>query len=315
MSKRLLCVGLTTLDILGRPIDAIPHDNGTHLIEEIEVVPAGTAGGAALVAATLGLDTALVSAIGADNPGRFLRMALEARGVGTRLVETLPGLPTSATIFAIDAEARRPNFHAFGASMMLEIADAAIEAACAARFVHWGATGAPRVDGGPGASLLRAARAAGATITCDLIVPGPQTIDELRRILPYVDYFMPSLTEARLLSGTASPARAADFFMALGARNCIFKAGEGGSFLALEGERLMLPAHDIRPVDTTGCGNAYCGGFIAALDRGFSPVDACRFATAAAALVAQGLGTLGKLESFDATLAAGKDMPLRTASA
>ena len=45
-------------------------------------------------------------------------------------------------------------------------------------------------------------------------------------------------------------------------------------------------------------GGMRIAGFIAALSRGWAPLDACRFATATAALVAQGLGTLGKLQSF-----------------
>src|SRR5277367_4602112 len=66
MTHGLLAIGLTTLDILGRPIDAIPADGTGRLIDEIELVPAGTAGGTALVAAKLGLKTKLLSALGAD---------------------------------------------------------------------------------------------------------------------------------------------------------------------------------------------------------------------------------------------------------
>ena len=65
-----------------------------------------------------------------------------------------------------------------------------------------------------------------------------------------------------------------------------------------------MPAHRITPIDTTSCGDSYCAGFIAALNRGWEPLEACRFATATAAQVAQGLATLGKLESFEATEAA-----------
>jgi sugar/nucleoside kinase (ribokinase family) len=61
-------------------------------------------------------------------------------------------------------------------------------------------------------------------------------------------------------------------------------------------------------VDTTSCGDSYCAGFIAALDRGWAPLEAARFATATAALVAQGLATLGRLESFEATAEAMRQM-------
>ena len=112
------------------------------------------------------------------------------------------------------------------------------------------------------------------------------------------------------LSGCATLAEAAEFFLALGARNCLIKNGAAGSYLAIGDQRLTLPAHAITPVDTTSCGDSYCAGFIAALLKGYSPVEAARFATTTASLVARGLGTLGILENFDATLAAMTTTPL-----
>jgi sugar/nucleoside kinase (ribokinase family) len=60
-----------------------------------------------------------------------------------------------------------------------------------------------------------------------------------------------------------------------------------------------LPAHPIVPVDTTSCGDSYCAGVIAGLDRGWPLEEACRLAGAVSARVAQGLGTLGALVGFD----------------
>jgi sugar/nucleoside kinase (ribokinase family) len=57
-------------------------------------------------------------------------------------------------------------------------------------------------------------------------------------------------------------------------------------------------------VDTTSCGDAFCAGFIAALDRGWALLDACRFAGMTAGLVAEAVGTLGALQDFDATVGA-----------
>jgi len=66
------------------------------------------------------------------------------------------------------------------------------------------------------------------------------------------------------------------FFLQRGATTCIFKCGRNGSFVISnnsankleEGQR--IPAFNIKAVDTTGCGDAYCAGFIAGLDRGWS---------------------------------------------
>ncbi|RYF99254.1 MAG: carbohydrate kinase family protein, partial [Caulobacteraceae bacterium] len=144
----------------------------------------------------------------------------------------------------------------------------------------------------------------------DLISPQGSAFDELKLLLPFVDYFMPSAAEALALTGTEDLDPAADVFLGLGAKACIIKNGGRGSHVVLQDGRHSLPAYVITPVDTTSCGDSYCAGFIAALSRGWEPLEACRFATATAALVAQGLATLGKLESFEATEAAMAAMPL-----
>ena len=304
MKSGLLTIGLTTLDVVARPIDGLPSGEGTTLIEGIACAPAGTAAGAAMVAATLGVPVKLASAVGGDLIGRFVRMALDEAGVDTSLLATMDGAPTSTTVLAVDSQGRRPNFHALGAGMFATVTDAVLAAAQQTRFLHYAGVGGPKLDRGPGAELLRAAHEAGAIITCDLISPQPSALQELERLLPYVDYFMPSAAEALALTGTEDLDAAADAFLALGAKACIIKNGGQGSYIVLPSGRFTLPAHRITPIDTTSCGDSYCAGFIAALNRGWEPLEACRFATATAAQVAQALATLGKLESFEATEAA-----------
>jgi sugar/nucleoside kinase (ribokinase family) len=59
--------------------------------------------------------------------------------------------------------------------------------------------------------------------------------------------------------------------------------------------------------DTTGCGDAYCGGFVAGLAEGLDLKGACRLGVAVAALVATGLGSdagvrdRAQVEAFMAT--------------
>lgn len=72
-----------------------------------------------------------------------------------------------------------------------------------------------------------------------------------------------------------------------------------------------VPAHVIQALDTTSCGDSYCAGLIAALDRGRPLLEACRFASAVAALVASGVGTLGRLQGFEHADAFRQNAPLR----
>jgi sugar/nucleoside kinase (ribokinase family) len=314
MGTGLLCIGLTTLDVVLRPVDRLPAGEGSTRIEGVEIIPAGTAAGAAMVAATLGVKTALAGALGEDRKGRFARMILAETGIDTTLVATLAERPTSTTVLPVDSAGRRPVLHALGAGHFLKLDQRMETAARAARFVHWGGVGLPHLEGGPGAALLAAARAAGAVVTCDLISPQASAREELKRLLPHVDYFLPSAAEALGLSGASDLAGAADVYLDQGAGAVIIKNGAAGAYLALGAERITLPAHAVTAVDTTSCGDSFCAGFIAALDQGWPPLEAARFAAATAALVAQGLGTLGRLESFAATERVMRETPLREAA-
>jgi sugar/nucleoside kinase (ribokinase family) len=248
--------------------------------------------------------------VGDDLNGRFVREGFAAVGVDTSLLAVRPGHTTSTTLLTVEASGRRSSFHAPGAAATASIDGAALAAARRARFVHYGGVGGPALDGGAGAELLRTAKDFGAIVTCDLISPRRSAPDELKRLLPHVDYFMPSAAEAAFLTGADDLEAAIDQFLAWGARGCIIKDGARGSFVALGGARRRLPAYAIEPVDTTSCGDSYCAGFIAALGRGWAPLEACRFATATAALVALGLGTLGKLRGFEETVEAMRSLPI-----
>lgn len=310
MKNGLACIGLTTLDVVARAIDVLPTEEGTGLIDGIACAPAGTAAAPALLAARLGLPSRLISAVGDDLTGRFIHTALADAGVDVSELEILPSLPSSTTLLAVSSSGVRPGFHALGAGMLARVTPRALQTAGEVGYLHYGGVGGPKLDGGEGVSIVRTASDAGAVVTCDLIAPQPSAIDEIKRLLPYVDYFLPSAAEAMVLTGQQDLFVAADIFRTWGAHGCIIKNGARGSVVVLEGARTILPAYAITPVDTTSCGDSYCAGFIAALSRGWAPLDAARFGTATAALVAQGLATLGKVESFEATEAAMRQMTL-----
>ena len=301
MASGLLTIGLTTMDIVARPIDSLTHTERAIFIDGIAATPAGTAGGAAMVAAKLGLPVKIVGAVGDDLMGAYVRLGFQSVGVDVSLLAVRPGERTSTTLLTVESDGRRSSYHAPGAGVSATVDEAVIAAASVSRFVHYAAVGGRATDGGPGAALLEAAKAAGAIVTCDLIGPRKSAVDELKRLLPFVDYFLPSAAEAAFLTGSDDVPAAAEAFRAMGAVACIIKTGSTGSYASIGDERRVIPAHAIEPVDTTTCGDSYCAGFIAALDRGWPPLEACRFATATAALVAQGLASLGKLESFEAT--------------
>ncbi len=294
--RDLTCAGLTTLDILVRPVDTLPDTQRPTLVDEIALAPAGTASGTAMVAATLGLDVAVISAVGKDVNGDIVLQLLKQAGVDCTHIARLDELPTSTSVLTIRSDGERPVFHMLGASILTGLTASAIEAARQSRFFHFGGVGFPNLSSPEAIAAVADIRAGGTYVTCDLIAPQPQTIDTLRKLLPHVDCFMPSEAEVRVLLGDVPPQDALETFIGMGAASCIIKRGGAGSIGWHDGKIHEVPARPITPVDTTSCGDSYCAGFISGLARGLTFRDSMTIATETAAEVAQGLGTLGRLE-------------------
>ena len=124
--------------------------------------------------------------------------------------------------------------------------------------------------------------------------------------LPYVDYFMPGLEEAMMMSGLTDRREVIRYFLERGARHTVFKMGGDGSSIAWMDngavKELRIPTFEVPVVDSTGCGDAYCAGFIVALSLGWDLEQAGLLGSAAGALVIQGLGSDAGIVDLERTL-------------
>ncbi len=304
MSHDAAVIGLYILDVLGRPVDAIPEGGNVEFIDEIRLTVAGTAGGTVIDLAKLGLNCLAVGAVGDDEKADFVLSTLNRFKVDTSLMQRLEGVPTSATILNVRRNGDRPALHQRGASDHFDVPADMLDAVLAPSIIHLGGTGLlAKLDGEPSARLLAEAKKRGRTVTFDLLGANENTIDLLLPLLPHVDYFMPSIEEARLISGAGDIQEAGRFFLDRGVKQCVFTlGGDGVCFMDHQGEFVRQPAFEISVVDTTGCGDAFDAGFITALHHKMDLKTALDFAQASAALVATGLGSDAGIKSFEDTV-------------
>jgi sugar/nucleoside kinase (ribokinase family) len=297
-------IGLYILDILGRPVVSIPERGNVAFIDEIRLTVAGTAGGTVVDTAKLGLKSLAVGAVGDDEKADFVLAALQKFGADVSAMQRLKGIPTSATILNIRPNGERPALHVRGASDHFDVPPALYDQVFDAPIVHLGGTGLLRkLDGEKSRVLLAEAKKRGRVVTFDLIAASAETIAIVEPLLPFIDYFMPSIEEARDMSGQTNPEDCAAFYLDRGTQCCVFTLGGDGAYYAhRDGARLHVPAYRIKVVDTTGCGDAFDAGFITALHHRMEPEAAIRFAQAAAALVATGLGSDAGIVSFEDTM-------------
>lgn len=120
----------------------------------------------------------------------------------------------------------------------------------------------------------------------------------------------PNEVEAEELTGIKvsdldSAKRAAKYFYDKGVKKVLITLGSKGVFVSSDGREEIVPAFKVDAVDTTGAGDAFNGGVLAALAEGKDIWEAVRFANGLAALSVQKLGTTPSMpvrEEIDAFL-------------
>jgi sugar/nucleoside kinase (ribokinase family) len=314
MSDTVVTLGAHVLDILGRYVTHIPEGQGSVLLDEIRLAPAGSAAGTAVGLAKLGLEVATAGAVGDDALGDVLIRALNSFGIDTSHVVRKPKVQTSASILPIRPNGDRPALHAIGANSVYSIDDVPWPLIERVAHLHLGGNDSMRGLGRDGAAqILRRARDGGATTSMDILSEGsPKLLSILKPCLPFVDWFMPNADQACKLTTSSTPEHAATQLLALGVGGVVLTMGGDGSLLTTARERVHFPAHNIDVVDTSGCGDAYCAGFIRALRLGWQPAECMKLGNAAAALVAKGLGSDAGIRDLDDTLRFMRETPLRS---
>lgn len=305
MAATVVSLGIHILDVLGRPVTRIPPGQHVDLIEEIRLTVAGTAAGTSVDLAKLGARVIAMGAIGKDAAGDFIVDTMGRYGIDTSNLVRKDGVQTSATMLPIRPNGERPALHVLGANAELSIDDINFEAIKQADFLHFGGTYLmPKLDGEPTREVLRFAKEHGVTTTLDLIaIERPDLLQVIEPCLPYVDYFMPGLEEARMISGLHDRQDVIRFFLDRGVGHTVFKMGAEGSSIATRDGEIRIPAYKVPVVDSTGCGDAYCAGFIVGLSLGWDLERAGRLGTAASALVITGLGSDAGIVNLEQTIA------------
>jgi sugar/nucleoside kinase (ribokinase family) len=295
----VVTVGAHIVDVLARPVESIPGGQDTHLLEQIRVTAAGAAAATAVALAKLGVPVASAGAVGDDELGDLLVMIMGRHGVDVRGVVRKPGEQTAASILPIRPDGGRPSFHVPGANLGLSTADLDPAPIMAARVVHLGGMDVTWGLHDPAFhELLRTARAGGTVVTLDLLSNMPELMPAARAFLSCTDHFLPNEEQALMMTGAPDAERAAAALLAEGPASVIVTLGGDGSLVATADGMTRVPALEVPVVDTTGCGDAFCAGFIAGLLDGRDVLAAARLGTAVAARVAGGLGSDAGLDGL-----------------
>lgn len=303
----VVTIGAHILDILGRPVVAIPDGQRSTIIDEIRITAAGTAAGVSVDLAKLGVAVRSVGAVGDDVMGELVVNLMKRHGVDTSLVTVKANERTSATILPIRPNGERPALHAPGANSSFGETDLTAQHESAFREAAVLHIGGPdslfAFDASALAEYVADAKSFGAIITMDTLRVGdPTEMKRLAPLLALVDWFLPNSDQIRSLTGCPGLSDGARLLRDMGVGGVAITLGEEGCVVDNGIEVRQLPALPVTVVDTTGCGDGFDAGFIVGLLLEGDPFEAAWLGMACGGLVATGLGSDAGINTLDETL-------------
>jgi len=300
---QVVCVGILVADVLAKPVDVWPERGKLALVKTMELHTGGCAGNTAIGLARLGVESALICRVGQDGFGDYLVANAQREGVDTRGMKRDPQALTSSTMVMVHGDGERSFIHHLGANATLTDSDVDWDLVGQADILHIaGSFLMPALDGQPTARLLKEARRRGITTALDTAWDSMgHWMDLLGPALPYVDIFLPSIEEARMLTGEYEPERVAANLANRGVGLVGLKMGEHGCFVRSGSTTLSLPAYQIDPVDATGAGDAFVAGFLTGIVNGYDLERTARLGNAVGAMCTQAMGTTAGIRSLAET--------------
>ena len=317
----------TTLDVLslGEPMVELSARESVSLREAhtFDLGWGGDTSNVAVAVRRLGRTAAYVARVGDDGFGASLLDLWHREGVDVSGVVVDPARPTG--VYFLSREADGP--HAFtyyrsgSAASALSALDLSREEIARARVVHTSgitqAIGSAPADAASAA--FRMARDAGGITSYDPNVRSALwPLDRARAVilatLAKVDIALPSLDDARALTGLDDPAAIADEMLARGARVVALKLGADGALVADAEKHELVPPYDVATVDPAGAGDTFDAAFLVAWLEGNDLPECGDFANAAAALTTTGIGCVGPIPARTAVEMLRREQSHRTRS-
>ena len=307
--NKILCIGEALIDMIctdkGR---ALQH--GDNFLKKAGGAPANVA---AAIAA-LGGKVDLAAKVGVDPFGTHLVEVMNSFGVDTRLMLRDPGHFTTFAFVSLMENGERDFYFNRGADAYLTVDDLGTLSMSDYQIVHFGAALAflPGAFRDTYVSVLDAAKAAGRYISFDpnyrQLLFGKDQPEFIRRswqVIGQCDLFKVSDEEALLISGKPTLDEAVAEFRARCTAVFAITLGKEGTLLSTPERTSIVASIPVRPVDTTGAGDAFIGALLYQLSghdrpaiKAFSHADWEGFVRNANKAGARTCEYLGAMEAF-----------------
>ena len=299
-------------------IDFTDHGVSANGMKLFERNPGGAPANVLVALKKLGHDVAFIGKVGQDMHGEFLRETIESNGIDCTGLISDPNFFTTLAFVALDENgdrsfsfARKP-----GADTQLAVDDLPLDVIKNSKVFH---VGSLSLTDEPARSAtieaLKIAKQAGGVMSYDpnyrdsLWTSAEAASAQMKSILPYMDLIKISAEECPLVTDHTKAEDAAAELLAGGASVVVVTLDADGAFVATKDGARIVESFRVDAVDTTGAGDSFWGGFLAAFcESGKAPQDLTiddaaaftRFGNAVASLCVRTRGAIPAMPERDA---------------
>lgn len=288
---KIIGTGSLIIDLTGYA-PHLPVDGETSLGSSIKIGPGGKGGNQINAASRAGAEAVIISAMGNDFLSGVIKDHYKNEGLSTEYIKIIDGAETGSAIIEVNEETAQNRIIVVkGANDLITKEDV---------------LKAEKDFADCDAVLTQLETSMESVICCKSLakkyhkpfILNPAPFQKLPEgiIDSDIDYITPNETEAEFFTGVhienADDAkRAAEILLAKGVKNVIITLGKQGVFYT-DGKRdIKLDSIKVNAVDTTGAGDAFNGGFAAAIAMGLEIETALKFANCTGALSVTKYGT------------------------
>ncbi len=230
-------------------------------IETQSETPGGSAANTIVALARLGCKVGFIGKVGNDFEGRMLKKDLQNEGVDVSgIVRSKTGKSGSVMGF-VDKQGARALYIDSGSNDTIDLSNISSEYVSQARYLH--------LTSFVGERSFQAQKGLVQHLPDDIRLsfdPGAlysaKGLSHLETIVKRTFVLMPNAHELELMTGESDFVKGADYLLGKGVPIVAVKLGEKGCYVTDGTERLSIEAMNVRVIDTTGAGDAFCAGFL-----------------------------------------------------
>jgi 2-dehydro-3-deoxygluconokinase len=264
----------------------------------------GDTSNTAIAAARQGAHAGYLTALGSDRFGDDLMALWKSENVDGSRVRRAADAPTGIYFVTHDDKGHQFQYYRAGsAASRMTPADLPLDYLRKAKILHVSAISQAISESAAEtvSAAIDAARQAGLRVCYDTnlrlaLWPLERARPAIERSIRKVDILRPALDDAQKLTGLDDADAILDHYLGMGPSLVVMTMGKDGVLVGTgEGQRHRLPAHKVAAVDATGAGDTFNGAFLSGLLAGDRPLEAARYANAAAALSTTGYGAVAPI--------------------